>query len=400
VNRLRTLAYLTKFFTECMPIYPVYAIMFAERSDLSTGQISQLFFIWLGVAWLSEIPTGVLADRLSRRWLITGGAALQGVAFVVWLWSPTYWGYAAGFVLWGICWAMYSGAFQAYLFDELETLGKGDHFNRIYTRCEAMSFAGKVLAYLATTIIGAERYSLLLVISIAIAGLSVFLSASLPRERRRPHAELTSGVHTLRLAFDEVRRSPLLVRLVLTVTISTSVVIVVPEYVPLFFKPVGVDLDWIPVLLVVGLGISTALAWTAHRWMRYPIWVRLAFNSVFALIFVLLTLSSSTLWAAVGMISMMRVLFLTSALQQASLQHAVDQRTRATVGSFPMFAAEGLAAFSFAVFGMVSYLLDDQGAYLVMGSTIVMASLGLTMMWRRFRPVDDTVMEPVVTDAL
>lgn len=43
-----------------MPLYPVYALLFAD-AGLTTGAISSLFAIWSVVAFAGEIPAGALA---------------------------------------------------------------------------------------------------------------------------------------------------------------------------------------------------------------------------------------------------------------------------------------------------------------------------------------------------
>ncbi len=167
------------FTSDCMPIYPLYAIMFSERSGLSTAQISELFSIWIAIALFSEIPTGALADRYSRKWSLVIGRLLQGLAFAVWLIEPSFWVYAAGFVIWGIGFAFSSGSLQAYLYDELASIDQSDEFTRIYTRSQALLLAGMALAYISASLIGASHYSLLLSLSIGVSVVSAAFYALL-----------------------------------------------------------------------------------------------------------------------------------------------------------------------------------------------------------------------------
>ena len=54
---------------EFMPIFPVYALLFAENG-LSSVEISGLFVLWSVVTFVLEVPSGAWADTVSRRLLL------------------------------------------------------------------------------------------------------------------------------------------------------------------------------------------------------------------------------------------------------------------------------------------------------------------------------------------
>lgn len=128
--------------------------MFSERSGLTTPQISVLFAWWILVALVSELPTGTLADKFSRRAVVGWSEVLQAVAFFVWIIAPSFIGYAVGFLFWGVSYALNSGAFQAYVYDELNGIGKSSYFTKIYSRSQSMTFIGMLVAYGAASILG------------------------------------------------------------------------------------------------------------------------------------------------------------------------------------------------------------------------------------------------------
>lgn len=180
---IRRLVYLQQFTANTIPIFPAYAIMFNDRSGLSTSQISALFIICNIAAMVSEVPTGVLADHLSRRVVMLFSTLLTGLTFVTWLVFPSFLGYSAGFVLWGVGFAMASGALQAYLFDQLKLLGRLDEFTKAFSRSRAFSYGGMFLGYGAAIVIGIEHYELLLGLSIAACAISIVVTLLLPKDR-------------------------------------------------------------------------------------------------------------------------------------------------------------------------------------------------------------------------
>lgn len=378
---VRSAIYLRQFTAYCMPIWPVYALMFNERSGLSTAAISQLFFIWTAVTVLSELPTGVLADRYSRRWLLAAGTGLEGAAYAVWLTQPTYIGYAAGFVLWGIGYSMASGCLEAYLYDELEGLGEADRFTAIYSRANAMSSAGMVAGFSIAAVVGAQQYSLLLKLSIALAVVATAVAIRLPRESIRHHEEFVPGTSTLRRAIAEVRQSPRLMLLVGAGAVVGGLLGSVEEYVPIYYKVVGVPVAWIPHLLVVGLLLSTLLAWYAARFERFPAWFA-AFILALGAAVLLIGTTGGVVVAAGAMLIFKRLIGLSLLLYRAALQHQIEGTARATVGSLPSFMAELVALAVFAGYGVITAADGDITAIRLVALACLIAAL-ILLLWHR-----------------
>ena len=69
--------------------------------------------------FVAEIPTGIVADAVSRRLSIIIGHAGMGLAFLVEAAWPTFAGVMAGQVLWGLAYTFTSGATTAWLTGEL-----------------------------------------------------------------------------------------------------------------------------------------------------------------------------------------------------------------------------------------------------------------------------------------
>ena len=63
--------YAFSFLDELMLIYPFYAVMFVDYG-MSGLEVSILFATWSGTCVVLEVPSGALADRFSRKWVIVG----------------------------------------------------------------------------------------------------------------------------------------------------------------------------------------------------------------------------------------------------------------------------------------------------------------------------------------
>lgn len=123
---------------EFVPLYALYALLFADHG-LNTAQISSLLALWSVTSFLLEVPSGAWADTVSRRGLLVLSGGLVAAAFTLWTATPSYLGFALGFVLWGVSGALESGTFEALMYDELAARDQAGAYARLmgYTRAAA-----------------------------------------------------------------------------------------------------------------------------------------------------------------------------------------------------------------------------------------------------------------------
>lgn len=91
---------------------------------------------------IAEIPTGVVADTLSRKRSIVMSHVIMGGAFVATGFTTDFWGLVVTQVLWGIGWTFTSGADIAWITDELDDPTRID---AVLTRREQWKLFGGVV---------------------------------------------------------------------------------------------------------------------------------------------------------------------------------------------------------------------------------------------------------------
>jgi MFS family permease len=62
-------------------------LLFSD-TGLSGADICALFAIWSTVGILAEVPSGAIADRLSRRGALMAASVLQAAGYVLWIVLP------------------------------------------------------------------------------------------------------------------------------------------------------------------------------------------------------------------------------------------------------------------------------------------------------------------------
>ena len=104
--------YLYELFHSFMPIYAVSALLF-QSNGIDVFQISLLLAINTIPCIVLEIPSGILADRWSRKNLLVIASLLKALGFTCWLISSHFFMYAIGYICWGISSAFCSGTKEA-----------------------------------------------------------------------------------------------------------------------------------------------------------------------------------------------------------------------------------------------------------------------------------------------
>ena len=176
--------YLYTFLLNFQLWYPIWIIYLQEERGLSLGQVTVMEVPFLLSILILQIPAAAIADRWGRRTSLTLGALLFTAGVTLFGLADTYQLLLFSYLVWGVSFALMSGADSAFLYDSLKALGREDEYQRIYGRAWAVLSA----ASLAGTLIGAPvaaatslPFPIVLSGAIAALGLLATLTFTEPR---------------------------------------------------------------------------------------------------------------------------------------------------------------------------------------------------------------------------
>ena len=106
-------------FFSSLYFYSHVGTLYLLDRGLNLFQVNSLSAIIIGTIFLAEVPTGVIADRIGRKWSVVLAMALQVLGEVLYLFSRTYWAFAVIAIIAGIGFAFSSGAVEALIYDTL-----------------------------------------------------------------------------------------------------------------------------------------------------------------------------------------------------------------------------------------------------------------------------------------
>ena len=137
---------------DAMAWLPVFFLYFSEK--LTLPEVLVLESVYYLAVVLTEVPSGYLSDTLGRRrTLLLSGIALL-VAYLCFLLSPQFAGFAAGQVLLALSIAFRSGTDTAFHYESLQALNRESEYGDREATAGKAGFASTALAALAGGALG------------------------------------------------------------------------------------------------------------------------------------------------------------------------------------------------------------------------------------------------------
>lgn len=373
MRRLLLSACALRFLDSFLLIVPFYTVMFAEKG-LTPAQIGLALGAWSLTGLVLEIPCGVLADRMSRRWLLAISQLLRAGGFLVWLAFPGFWGFLIGLTLWGMKSATMSGAFEAVVYDELKAMDRVAEYAKVFGRAKAARGVGLVAASLGAAAAAPLGYEPLILASVASGTAAALAALSLPSAPKAVLAARWNDLDHLKRGTHEALSLPGVPALILFIAGFQAVAYATADYWQLFGRDIGLPKPTIA-LFIAAMATAEALgSLLSHRIHRIdPRWL----YGVTALGGLSIAMAAATYqtWSVTFPLLYMGLYSLVDVNADARFQHALNEGTRATVASLKGFTTQCANGVLILGFGLLAQASAYQVSFLVYG--LGLASLGV-----------------------
>lgn len=348
---------------------------------LTLVQISLIESIMIFTIFVMEVPTGVLADRVGRKWSIFASTLLLMSAEFIFIFARSFEWYVFIALLTGTGFAFASGAVEALVYDSLPPEGREDAMKRAMGRLNSWGQIAFVIAPLIGGLIIGDASVENFIPAIALTAAALLVGAIVCLTLREPaedSADAKPGSLTLlRDGVALLRHHRWLRRLALLVIFTTPITSsLVTTLGPPYLTQNGVSPFVVGVVLSVG---SLLAAFTQRYAFKLEEWLGQA--RAIALLILLPGLMYWLLALAVGpaatvfvMILMYGVNDMKAPLFSAYQNAFIESRNRATVLSLINMFLNLFAAMAAPIFAKVAET-SLAAAFLAMGVMIVTAGL-------------------------
>ena len=359
-----------------------YALLLLARG-LSLVQISLIESIVIGTIFLTEVPTGVLADRVGRKWSIFAATVLLMSAEFIFIFARSFEWYILVALLTGTGFAFASGAVEALVYDSLPPKNREEAMKRAMGRVNSWGQIAFVIAPIIGGLIIGDASVEKFIPAIALTVVALLIGAIVCLTLREPAADssetrtgsmtlLRDGVHLLR-HHQRLRRLAMLV--IFTTPITSSLVTTLgPPYLT--------QNDAAPFMAGVVLSVGSLLAAFTQRY-AYKLEEWLGQGRAIALL-ILLPGAMYWLLAAVAgpaatvlvMIVMYGVNDMKAPLFSAYQNAFIESKNRATVLSLINMFLNLFAAIAMPIFAAIAET-SLASAFIAMGTMIFVGGLSL-----------------------
>jgi MFS family permease len=181
-------------------VVPIYYVNYVGFSIQEVGLLAAIYAL---VAILANVPTGYIADRRGKTFVIRLAAILQICATLLYVLAPTKLGVVAGSILESLAFSFIGGAAEALVHDSLEVTGETSRYSKVLSRGQSIAlllnalFVGVVpLTYVIDPrlpfLCGTVAFTMLLVGGLGMR--NIMVAGAVLLEKKRFHLRMLTAL--------------------------------------------------------------------------------------------------------------------------------------------------------------------------------------------------------------
>jgi MFS family permease len=327
-----------RIFAQSLAFCVATIVVLWKSLGLSQAEVFLLEGLFAFTVALCQLPTGLFADRLGRKWAMVGASLIMCLGCVMYLFADGFYTLLLSETLLGFGLACLSGADEALLYDSMVQLRKKDRFPVLWGQALSwgflMSATGCALGAVLASYHLRAPFVMALLGSIAMAVVSLTLTE--PERAKRHEVQLSlSGIRMVLLS--QLVKRPQVMWVCLYGAMTFALLQVSILIYPVYFKAAGFPI-WAFGLIFAGYNLTACLAGrTVRMILRGRNYGREVEMQCFAGLALLLCLSYLAFGAGVWMLGVLFgighqvVRAVMPVLVSSSMNREIDETYRASV---------------------------------------------------------------------
>ena len=262
------------YFFSTLYFYIPVGTLYLQGKGLNYVQINSIWGIIVGTMFLTEIPTGVIADRVGRKRAVNLALGLQVLGEVIFIFARGYGLFVVSAVIGGLGFAFASGCVEALVYESLRERGREGEMTKAMGYIEAAQRLANLIAFSLGGVLvrnlTQERFVTAIVITACAVAVGFVISLTVRESGWGADAEgATPAPSSLKLVRDGlalIRGNRLFAQLVLLALFTIPFVDYLGSLYQPYFVEAGVPPLWFGLARALAAGLCIVGA-------RYAYWL-------------------------------------------------------------------------------------------------------------------------------
>lgn len=307
-------------------------VLYLGYKGMNLVEIGLLEGIFHVTGFLSEIPTGALADLFGRRKIIIIGRLTSLISAIIMLFSNSFLGFAIGFILsaWG--YNLNSGSEEALVYDSLKVLKREEEYLKINGKINLIIEVSQGLAVFIGGLLSEINFSISYITAIIIGIFSLIVSFKFTEvDIREPHEERITVINHFKTSINIVRENKMLLNILIFFPTIYTFSAIIYFYGQKFLSDGGYSRVNISIIFLVNgilSSIGAILSSRVYKKFKSIGWISIS------MIISILILFMGNVTKNLSLLIFLLIGFLTSILQPISsklINSMVASKQRATI---------------------------------------------------------------------
>lgn len=371
--------HLIKFFSSLYFYHQVISLYLRARG-LNFVEINSLWGIIVGVQALAEVPTGVIADKLGRKFSIAMALFLQFLGEFIFIFADSYAVFVLTCIIGGIGFAFLSGCFEAMMYDSLKAKGREQDMQKVAGLNGSFGLVATTIGSVVGGFLTADLQLSNFVLAIIFTAFFVFLSFLVSLLLREPsigykHSE-NSSMKLVKDGLILIKTNRSLQRIILLSLLTTPFINYLLNFYPPYFVHAHVSgyLFGITLALASLAGVFTSkYAYLFERTfgVRRGVFLAVIMPGIF---YFFMAIVSHSIVSIILVVLAYSSMYIQRPIFLDYLNRHIESENRATVLSL----ISVLSGIYVAILGLLIGMIADRSllySFIFMGSLIILGAL-------------------------
>lgn len=289
--------------------------LFMQSIGIDAVGIGVVAALFLTFNLIFDIPSGILADRWSRKGMLAVGIIGMLICSIILGFSNGITTYIIGYVIFrGLYVIGTSGTYQALMYDSLHEIGKSQHYSKFIGRAYALFLAGIAIANIASGwLANSYDYRTTFLLTVIPCVLNLFIVLSIKEPVFHKEQQIEKPIRQLKNASGLILKMAFLRTLIIVFALMTVVELYKNDFGQLYLLRYVSDAGIIGILWAFG-----ALSWATGHLIAHRLHTRLNWL-IIACVAPLLLMSVIDSWVGI-------ILFMLQHITMGALFNQVETR--------------------------------------------------------------------------